>query len=265
MDFVRETFGATLETADLAAPETAGAIDAWVNEHTEGLIQQIAKDLGLPNPAAALVLLNAVYFLGEWSTQFDPAETVERPFALAGGDQVQVPMMHLRDQQLAQVARDGYRMLRLPYGSGRYGMEILLPDPETGLAELLDTIDASEWQAAVDALAEETVNELALPRFELEWNATLNEPLAALGMASAFDPAAADFTPMSPADLHLSTVVQKTYIRVDEAGTEAAAVTGGMMVTSLQTFVVDRPFAFTVSDTETGTILFLGAVADPTS
>lgn len=268
LEFVQDTFGASVENADLADPATVDTIDGWVDERTEGLISKIAEDLGLPNPDAALILLNAVYFLGEWTTQFDPADTVDQPFTLADGSQAEVPLMHLREQQLGYGERDGYRMLRLPYGEdGRYGMEILLPDPETGLAGLLAELDEAEWRAAVDGLAEQTVDELALPRFTLEWAGNLNEPLAALGMEPAFDEAAADFAPMSAEELFLEVVVHKTFLRVDEAGTEAAAVTGGGMgVTSAQpslTFLVDRPFAFTISDTETGTILFLGAVADP--
>jgi serpin B len=266
LEFVRDTFRASVENADLGEPATGDVIDAWVDERTEGLIPEIAADLGLPNPDAALILLNAVYFLGEWTTRFDPADTADQPFTLADGSRAQVPLMHLREQQLGYGERDGYRMLRLPYGEdGRYGMEILLPDDD--LPSLLAELDAAEWRAAVDGLTEQTVDELALPRFELEWAGTLNEPLAALGMAPAFDAAAADFAPMSPMKLVLTAVVHKTFLRVDEAGTEAAAVTGGgMEVTSAQpplTFRVDRPFAFTISDTETGTILFLGAVADP--
>ena len=266
LGFVRDTFGASVENADLAEPATVDTIDAWVDERTEGLIPQIAADLGLPDPDAALVLLNAVYFLGEWTTEFDPADTADQPFTLADGSRVQVPLMHLREQQLGYAERDGYRMLRLPYGEGgRYGMEILLPDGS--LADLLAELDAAEWRAAVDGLTEQKVDELALPRFALEWAGNLNEPLAALGMEPAFDEATADFAPMSPADLVLEVVVHKTFLRVDEAGTEAAAVTGGGLgITSAQpplTFRVDRPFAFTISDGETGTILFLGAVADP--
>lgn len=270
LDFVKETFDATVANADLAAPATADAIDAWVAEHTEGLIEEIAEDLGLPDPEIALVLLNAVYFLGEWTTQFDPDETVEAPFTLADGSQAEVPLMHLREQEWAYAQREGYQLLRLPYGEeGRYGMEVLLPDPEIGLSGLVGQLDAEEWRAAVDSLADRTVDELALPRFTLDWGGNLNEPLQRLGMGPAFDVLAADFTPMSPADLFLETVVHKTFLRVDEAGTEAAAVTGGAVgITSAQpplVFRVDRPFAFTVSDTETGTILFLGAVADPRS
>jgi serpin B len=268
LEFARDTFGATVDTADLARPAIVDTVDGWVSEHTEGRIETIATDLGLPDPRAALVLLNAVYFLGTWTTRFDPADTVERPFTLADGQRVDVPLMHLRGQSLGYAERDGYRMLRLPYGeTGRYGMEILLPEPDTGLAGLLDRLDAAEWRAAVDGLTERTVDELALPRFTLRWRAGLNDPLTRLGMGPAFDPATADFSPMSPEPLVLTTVVQKTFIQVDEAGTEAAAVTGGAVgITSARpplTFRVDRPFAFTISDTETGAILFLGAVADP--
>jgi serpin B len=156
-------------------------------------------------------------------------------------------------------------MLRLPYGEdGRFGMEIILPDVG---ADLTGKLTAAEWRAAVAGLTPTTVGELALPRFELRWSGRLNEPLQRLGMIDAFDGARADFRPMSPAAPALDKVVHKTYIRVDEHGTEAAAVTGGVMaVSALATpveFRVDRPFLFTVSDRETGTILFLGSVTDP--
>lgn len=266
--FVRQRFGAGLETADLASQATADDIDQWVNDQTEGRIEQIAADLGLPDPEAALVLLNAVYFLGQWTTEFDPAETMDSSFTLADGATVQVPMMHLRGQEFGYAQRDGYRMLRLPYGEqGRYGMELLLPDPGTGLPQLIDRLDAAEWQAAVAGLAPQSVDEVALPRFTVEWGENLNDTLDVLGMGPAFAPGQADFTPMSPADLYLDQVVQKTFITVDEQGTEAAAVTGGAVgITSLQpglVFRVDSPFIFTISDSHTGAILFLGAVTDP--
>lgn len=264
LSFVRESFGAMLETADLGSQETADAIDAWVKEGTEGRIDEMAEDLGLPDPAAMLVLLNTVYYLGEWTTSFDPDATVDQPFILGGGESATVPMMHLGGEELPYAGRDGYRMLRLPYGEQeRYAMEVLLPDADSNLSELLASLDETEWRAAVDSLTEESVN-VALPRFELEWGEDLTGPLTRLGMGGAFGPGA-DFRPMSPANPWLSTVVHKTYLRVDEEGTEAAAATGAVMeVCDCGTdFLVDRPFAFTISDTQTGTILFLGAIADP--
>lgn len=267
LEFVRDVFAATMAAADLGAPETAEEIDAWVSEHTEGLIDGIAEDLHLPNPQAVLVLLNAVYFFGEWTTAFDPEATADAPFKLWDGARVEVPLMRLTGVELEHAVRDGYQMLRLPYGeSGRYGMELLLPDEGHGLPQLLTQLDAAEWRKARSELTEQTMDEVAIPRFELEWEATLTDPLIRLGMGPVFD-SSADLSRMSPADPSLDIVAHKTYLRVDEEGTEAAAVTGGLAITSAPAdplvFRADRPFAFTVSDHETGTILFLGTVTDP--
>jgi serine protease inhibitor len=264
LEFVQGTFGATLDEVDLGAQETAERIDAWVDERTAGLIEEIAEDLGLPDPQAVLVLLNAVYFLGTWTVTFDEADTRDAVFHLADGDRIEVPTMHRMDAELETSAGDGFMMVRLPYGQDeRFGMELLLPDEDVPLDELLPALDVDVWQRAVEALEPTTVSQLALPRFELEWDQELNDALETLGMVTAFG--GGDFTPMSPANPWLDTVVQKTYIRVDEEGTEAAAVTGGVMVESAgpPPFLVDRPFAFTVSDRQTGTVLFLGTVHDP--
>ena len=264
--FARETFGATLEEAPLDDPATAEAIDDWVAEHTEGLIDEIAEDLGVPDPNLVLVPLNAVYFLGEWTEQFDPDDTRDAPFTLADGTEVEVPTMHRSDSELELELshQDDHQLVRLPYGDDeRFGMELLLPDEGVALDDLLVDLDAERWQASVDDLAPQRLGVLSLPRFELEWERELVEALDALGMGIAFG-GEADFTPMSPAAPWLDTVVQKTYIRVDEEGTEAAAVTGGAMVTSAPPELrIDRPFAFTVSDRETGATLFLGTVHDP--
>jgi serine protease inhibitor len=265
-DFLTRTFGATLRNGDLGSPGTARDIDRWAGKNTNGLIKSIAADLGLPDPTVMVVLLNAVYFLGRWTTPFDPADTRPEAFQGAGN----VPMMHLTHESFGYAERDGYRMLRLPYGKhGRYAMEVMLPDAGHSLTDLRTRLDAAEWRAAVAALQPATMDEVALPKFELRWKAELNQPLMQLGMPSAFGPSA-DFRPMSPAAPPLSVVVQKTYVRVDEKGTEAAAVSGGAMAALARigdplVFRVDKPFAFTISDQQTGAILFLGAVTDPRS
>jgi serine protease inhibitor len=265
-EFLKKTFGATLRNGDLGSPSTAEDIDHWAGKNTNGLIDRIADDLGLPDSTVKLVLLNAVYFLGKWKTPFDPGDTRPEQFQGAGD----VPMMHLTDESFGYTQRDGYRMLRLPYGKhGRYAMEVMLPDGAHTLGDLQGKLDAAEWRAAVTSLQPATMDEVALPKFELRWKAELNQPLAQLGMPTAFGPAA-DFHPMSPDAPPLSLVVQKTYVRVDEKGTEAAAVSGGAMADSARVgtplvFRVDRPFAFTISDQQTGAILFLGAVTDPRS
>lgn len=264
LTFVRGTFGATLDEVDLGSPQTADRIDDWVNERTEGLVDAIAEDLGLPDPDAVLVLLNAVYFQGTWTTTFDKADTHDVPFRLADGTKVEVPTMHRSDPTIETATGDGFTLARLPYGEEeRFGMEVILPDEDVPLDDLLARLDATTWQQTVDRLEPSTPSQLALPRFELQWDQELTDALQTLGMTSAFG--GGDFTPMSPANPWLGTVAQKTYIRVDEEGTEAAAVTGGAMTTSAgpPPFRVDRPFAFTVSDRQTGTVLFLGSVHDP--
>jgi serine protease inhibitor len=262
-EFLTKAFGATLNNGDLGSPATAKDIDRWASRNTDGLIDGIAHDLGLPDPTAALVLLNAVYFLGQWKTPFDPAQTRSEAFQRVGP----VPMMHLSDTRFDYAQRDGYRMLRLPYGKhGRYAMEVMLPDGGHTLKDMLGTLDAAEWRSAVAALRPTEVDQVALPKFELRWKGRLNQALVQLGMPAAFRPGA-DFRPMSPLAPPLSLVAQKTYVRVDEKGTEAAAVSGAVTATSAKSnplvFRVDRPFAFSISDQQTGTILFLGSVTDP--
>jgi serine protease inhibitor len=262
--FLEKTFGATVQNGDLGSPGTAKDIDKWASRNTDGLIDNIASDLGLPDPSVLLVLLNAVYFLGKWQIPFDQGSTRPEQF----GDIGDVPMMHLNDETFGYTQRKDYRMLRLPYGKdGRYGMEIMLPDDGHTLAGLLGSLDAAEWRTAVDSLQQKRIDEVALPRFELRWTATLNDALSKLGMPAAFAPGSADFRPMSPANPALTKIVQKTYVKVDEHGTQAAAVSGGAVATSAQIgsldFRVDRPFAFSIDDQQTGAILFLGAVADP--
>jgi serine protease inhibitor len=265
-DFLRKAFGATLKNDDLGSPATAADIDHWASRNTNGLIDRISGDLHLPDSTAVLVLLNAVYFLGRWTTPFDQSATRPEPFRGAGT----VPTMHLNGASFGYAERDGYRMLRLPYGKhGRYAMEVMLPDDGQTLPGVLRKLDAGEWRAAVAALHTTRVGELALPTFELRWKGELNDALAQLGMPAAFGPGA-DFRPMSPAATALTRVVQKTYVRVDEKGTEAAAVSGGIVASSAEigpplVFRVDRPFAFSISDQQTGAILFLGTVTDPRS
>jgi serine protease inhibitor len=260
------SFEATLETADLGAPSGAERIDEWVTEETEGLITEFAEQLGLPDPQAVLVLLNAVYFKGVWTTQFDPDRTDEDgAFTRDDGTDVTVPLMHADDLRAGYRADERGTVGRLPYGDEeRYAMEILLPAGGTSLDDAIAELDAEAWTSMTVDLPEPAIP-VWLPRFSNEWESSLDDALTALGMGPAYSD---DYAPMSPARPLLSTIQQKTFIRVDEEGTEAAAVTGGVGLTSApvdpEELRVDRPFLFAITDAQTGAILFLGAIADPT-
>jgi serine protease inhibitor len=264
LDLTRQVFEAVAEQVDLGSQDAVQRIDEWVVEHTEGLIDGIAEDLGLPNPQVVAVLLNAVYFFGPWTTPFDPDLTLTGPFTRPDGSQVEAQLMSRRGD-LAYHEADGYEVLRLPYGDDeRFGMEIFLPEAGSSLPELMEDLDARAWRSATESLEPSDLMVL-LPRFDLTYESSLDEALQALGMGPAYD-SGADFSPMTPAGAWLSTVVHKARVKVDEEGTEAAAVTGGAMIVSAPpTFEANRPFLFTISDRETGTILFLGAVTDPTA
>lgn len=261
---MEDVLGALVEEINLGSDEAVDEIDTWVSEQTNERIEEMAEDLGVPDPSLVLILLNAIHFLGDWTDPFDPDNTSDGVFTTASGDEIEVPMMN-RDDTHVHTNADGFQLLRLPYGeSERFAMDILLPDEGSDITQFRDDLDLETWETAIDDLGETRVN-VTLPRFELEYSSEddLNHVLEDLGMGIAYS-GEADFTPMSSVAPFLSTVVQKTYIRVDETGTEAAAVTGGAMEESMPPqFQANRPFIFAISDTDTGAVLFLGQVTDP--
>jgi serine protease inhibitor len=264
IDSMREHFAATVEEVDLGSQSAADEIDQWVAEQTNDRIEEMAEDLGLPDPGVVLVLLNAVYFLGEWTDPFDPDLTHDDQFTRLDGSTVDVPFMQ-KDEMFLYIQTEEYESVRLTYGEeAKFGMDIFLPSEHINLNEFRETFDFEAWSQANEDYTEAHIN-LSMPTFELEYDTGdhLDKVLEELGMGIAYG-SEADFSPMSPVNPWLSTVVQKTFIRVDEEGTEAAAATGAAMVESAPPQVrIDRPFLFTISDSETGSILFLGQVTDP--
>lgn len=266
-DFVnnlQDNFGAEVNELDLGSQQGADTIDGWVSDKTKGLIEKMSDALRLPDPQAVIVLMNAVYFKGNWTYPFEKERTHPGEFRRLDGSTVAVPMM-TQDREYEVAQGDGFTLVRLPYGkSQRFAMDVLVPDAQQDPERFIRDLDEAVWEAAVTSLKKQRVN-LLMPRFELEYKAAkdLDDRLKELGMGIAYSPQT-DFSPMSPSNPALSRVAHKTYIRVDEQGTEAAGVTGGVMVESMPPqFNVDHPFAFTISDTETETILFAGFVTDP--
>jgi serine protease inhibitor len=263
-------FDAVVRALDFADPGAAGTINGWVDSKTHGKIPEVIES---PiEPAVVMFLINAIYFKGDWTWQFEADKTEDRTFHLSGGGSVEVPSMQLAGD-LPVFTDEELTAVDLPYGNGFYSMTVLLPGEETDLETMIAGLDAARWQGIVAGLAEHAVGLLQLPKFKLEYKIQLKEVLSALGMATAFSPGQADFSRMvtSPLDLFISQVIHKTFVEVDEEGTEAAAVT--VVVVELTSvgpdqklnIVVDRPFVFVLRERLSGTILFIGKYLGPSA
>lgn len=262
---VRAAYDAQATSLDFGAAGSAKAINDWVSAKTGGKITGLIESIP---PEAVLYLVNAVYFKGAWSVPFDPARTEDMPFTSESGATKQVPMMQ-RAGRLPYLKGDGFQVVALPYADTRLQMLVFLPDRDSNLIALQANLTPETWDRWTGAL-KLTEGELALPRFKVEYGVTLNDALNALGMDIAFDAGRADFRGMADAQLFINEVRHKTFIDVNEAGTEAAAATSvGMSMTSIREtspsfrVVVDRPFFFAIRDTRTRALLFAGTVNQP--
>ncbi len=261
----KEFFQAELGGVNFDSPQSAQTINHWADQSTHGKIQDIVR---WPfAPATRVVLANAIYFKGKWERPFDQKETRPHAFHPAGGGEKEVPTMWQHGHFDYQ-GGEGFQAVRLPYAGRRLWMEVFLPDTDSNLAKLLVRFNAASERSKMLEGFLERDGTLALPRFKLEYDTTLNNPLQALGVKRAFH--GGDFSAMSDEPLEVSEVKQKSYIEVNEEGTEAAAVTVGIMRATAVLrpqkpfeMIVDRPFFFVIEDSQTQSILFLGVVCDP--
>jgi serine protease inhibitor len=267
-DFLRQTktaYQAEVTALDFAQPDAVSKINHWVNRSTSGKIPTI---LDRTNPDDILYLINAVYFNANWSVPFNKAATVTQPFTLSNGQQKSVSLMS-RGDQFSYAETDRFQAVSLPYGTGRWRMEVFLPKVGTRLADFNQDLSAINWQTWREQF-QSRQGFLQLPKFKLEFATNLKQSLRDLGMGQAFE-SNADFSKLSDRSAAISQVQHKTFIDVNETGTEAAAVTSVAIATSaiLQTtdvpfkMVVDRPFFCVIRDQQTGTILFMGNIHNP--
>jgi serpin B len=258
-------FDARVTPLDFGNPASVKTINAWVDQGTNGKIKTILESI---DAGVVMYLINAVYFKGSWTREFDPARTSPAPFHRADGGQHSVQMMFMRDAKVRGVMNDQVQMVDLAYGRGAFSMTLVLPPGGQPLRQWAAGVTDEKWQTWVGQLRDAKMDVL-LPRFRLEYDEVLNNTLKALGMGTAFDDLAADFSGMSPlgADLFITNVKQKTFIEVNEKGTEAAAATSVEMgVTSgPPTFHANRPFLVAIRERHSGTILFVGLIGDPRS
>ena len=260
-------YDAEVSALDFALPSALKTINDWCNEKTKGTIPRILDEL---SPATVAVLANAIYFKSFWTTDFDPSKTVNKPFSNINGTTSTVPMMHQKELELLYAHMDVCGMVTLPYANTAFAMNLILPNEGEDIDALIADLDQETWQLIWSHSQTAKVT-LSMPRFKIENKLdSLSGILATLGMPSAFTPDKADFSAMiADAAVFISRVIQKSYISVDEAGTEAAAVTLANVAMSIPgllptppyvTMVLNRPFIFTITEQSTGAILFMGKV-----
>ncbi|MDD2560189.1 MAG: serpin family protein [Bacteroidales bacterium] len=239
------------------------AINDWCDVKTKGRIDKILDNIASDD---IMFLLNALYFKGSWVQKFDKAKTAESPFYLAGGNQTEVNMMYQK-AEFPYYEDDVVQVVELPFGNEAFSMVLVLPRQGVDLDELIATLNAANWDNWLQQLNKTEIH-LKLPRFKLEYEKELIPTMSALGMQSAFDSQRADFSLINAAqNLYIGLLKQKTFVKVDEEGAEAAAVTVvGMKLTAAMPEIqmtLDRPFLFMIKEKSTSCVLFMGRIGHP--
>lgn len=262
----REYFSARVENVDFKrhSSRIRRNINQWVEEKTQDKIQDLIGE-GVLDPMTRLVLVNAIYFFGNWEHPFTEKRTGADDFFPQPGRKIQVPFMH-QTIRIPFYEDELFKAIALPYKKGDLSMLIVLPHKHEQMEELEKQMDGSFYQRLNDSLNRQQVD-VSFPRFEMKDKYRLNSPLQQMGMKSAFG-GDADFSGMSGRkELYISDVIHQTYVKVNERGTEAAAATGVVMrktsAMPAKKFKADHPFLFMIRDNHKQTILFLGKVSNP--
>ncbi|MDD5701321.1 MAG: serpin family protein [Dehalococcoidales bacterium] len=268
LDLLAQNYGAGMRIVDYikATEESRQTINQWVSDQTEDRIKDLLPQ-GSITPLTRLVLTNAIYFNAAWSAPFEKEATKDGQFHLLDGSTVNVPMMK-QMKSFKYAEGSNYQAVELPYDGNELSMVLILP-AEGQLPSFESALDSRQLDSIIGSLKSNPVT-VTMPRFKIESQFSLKEALGELGMPIAFSESEADFSGMDgKKDLFISDVIHKSFVDVDEEGTEAAAATGVIISTTSapmdpEEITLDRPFIFLIRDNPTGSILFLGQVENPT-
>lgn len=266
LDMNRAAYGANVNNLNFGDPKSVDIINQWCSENTKGRIPKIIDEIKQDD---VMFLINAVYFKGKWSTPFKPENTKEGDFTLEDSKKIITPLMSLSDE-FSYKQGENYQAVRLPYGDGRLGMMIILPKVGFSASKLVEGLDYEKWQAYIAGMRS-IEGRVSIPRIKFTGDYPLAPTLRTLGFSDMLDPNRADFTRIrTQKDVYVSGVKQKTFLEVNEEGTEAAAVTEGTLgVTSVPMpetpfeLIANRPFVFAIVDSQTKAILFVGILRKP--
>jgi len=260
----RTYYDAEVTGLDFTNPASVDIINQWVSDKTH---EKIDKIIEVINPLDIMFLINAIYFKGTWKYEFDKNDTQESPFYDENGDFLKNAQMMTLAGDLNYTYNDLFQAIELPYGQGNYSMIIMLPQSGVSVDSLVNNIDDNIWKTWIDDFYKRTNFRIFIPKFKFEYEKELKDALCQLGMEIAFSDLA-DFSKINPDyDLLISSVKHKTFIEVNEEGTEAAAVTavtvGTTSIGPSSEFRADHPFIFIIKEKYTGAIMFMGKIAVP--
>jgi serine protease inhibitor len=263
LDTNAEHFSSEIAALDFSNPAARETINAWVNDNTNGLIESI-----IDQPIAGdvvMYLINAIYFKGTWLYEFDPELTFDAAFKLQDGSTTDVEMMSYGETLLNYFETETFQAADLPYGDSIYTMSVLLPRPGNSVDDIVAQLNNTSWNQWADSYAYQEMY-FSMPKFEMEYKESLVKVLSQLGMGIAFS-SACDLTGIADASLMIDDVVHKSFIEVNEAGTEAAAVTAVVIIETsapqIPSMSLDRPFVFVIRENQANSVLFIGKMMNP--
>ena len=254
-------FDAEVNAVNFTFPETVDSINGWVDEHTNGKITKIVSP---PiSSDVALMLIDAIYFKGDWSDKFNRDSTETAVFMLPDDSHVSCQMMR-KHTTFLYGWQSQFQIISLPYGDSAFSMTVIFPNDEVDIDTIINEFSDATWTDWLERLEAKEVT-LGLPKFKIEYEISLVEALAKMGMDEAFTPGADFSNIVENHPLWIDEVKHKTFVEVNEEGTEAAAVTAIIFIDSsiLPTLTINRPFVVVIHDNKTGSILFMGKIVDP--
>jgi len=261
-DVLTQYYNAESKSFDITDPLVPNQINSWIESKTNGLIKNMIDKL---DQSTVMLLINAIYFKGKWSSQFDKDKTVQRSFYKSGGVTAQVPMM-TQISEFKIYNGEGFTLAEFPYGQANFVMDVLLPDADNEIKSIIPLINDNSFKGWISQLSERKTD-LSFPKFKYGYKKDLNDILTDMGMGIAFTDNA-DFSNISDMDLLISMVKHQAFIETNEEGSEAAAATiVGILATSMPAgpyiLNIDHPFLYIIRETSTNSILFMGRVGDP--
>jgi serpin B len=259
-DILTQYYNAESKPFDVLDPLTPKYINSWIESKTNGLIKNMIDQL---DPNTVMLLINAIYFKGKWKSQFEKANTVQGTFYESDGTTVQVPMMK-QTSDFKTYKGEGFTLAELAYGQGNFVMDVILPEKNDGLKNLISIINGNSFKGWLDQMNGRKTD-LIFPRFKYGYKSELKNILIDMGMGIAFTQNA-DFSNISDTSLLISKVTHQALIETNEEGTEAAAATVvaiGTTAILVDPINIDHSFMYIIRETSTNSIFFMGRVADP--